>query len=370
MDVFTWNKNLETGIAAVDQQHQHMMEVINTFGNLLALNDVNSHATEELFDELVAYTKYHFSEEEKLMKAAGLEAQHLENHQRQHQGFIEEVSLMHDEIDCEDGCSGRNLFEFLINWLVYHILGTDKSMARQLAAIESGQQAEKAFKCGEKEAESSTELLLMALHNLFTQVSERNSKLVELNQTLEEKVEERTRALSEANQQLKELATTDALTDLPNRRHAIYMLQQLWQEAVEHHRPLACMMIDADGFKEINDNYGHDAGDIVLRELAKQLTYAVRTDDIVCRLGGDEFLILCPNTDQAGAFHVAQFTHARIAALSVPVPGGAWQGSISVGVGVRTALMKAPEDLIKAADQSVYAAKASGKNCVKNINAH
>jgi diguanylate cyclase (GGDEF)-like protein len=117
--------------------------------------------------------------------------------------------------------------------------------------------------------------------------------------------------------------------------------------------------------KEINDSYGHDAGDIVLRELSKQLKYFVRTDDIVCRLGGDEFLIICPRTDKEGLLYIAEWMHAQIAELTIPVPGGAWRGSISVGIAVKTSAMKEPEELIKAADNGVYAAKKAGKNCVK-----
>jgi len=186
-----------------------------------------------------------------------------------------------------------------------------------------------------------------------------------LNQNLELKIEERTQSLYAANQKLGELAATDVLTGLSNRRHALQMLQKLWEESVENGNSLACMMIDADRFKEINDNYGHDAGDIVLCELAKNLKYAVRTDDIVCRLGGDEFLIICPNTDEEGAMHIATLTHKQISALRVLVDGGAWQGSISVGVAEKTAAMKGVEDLIKAADRGVYAAKEAGKNCLK-----
>ena len=174
----------------------------------------------------------------------------------------------------------------------------------------------------------------------------------------------KTLELSEANQKLGELASTDVLTGLSNRRHAMQILEHLWAESIKNSTPLACMMIDADGFKEINDSYGHDAGDIVLRELAKELQYAVRTDDIVCRLGGDEFLIICPNTNEEGSMHIANITHSKISELTVEVAGGAWKGSISVGVAVKTDSMQTPGNLIKAADRGVYAAKKVGKNCV------
>jgi hemerythrin len=91
------------------------------------------------------------------------------------------------------------------------------------------------------------------------------------------------------------------------------------------------MMIDADSFKQINDTQGHDAGDSVLRALSKQLLHAVRNDDIVCRLGGDEFLIICAGTPLDGAMMLAESIREEVAALRVPAGAGEWVGSISVG---------------------------------------
>ncbi len=146
------------------------------------------------------------------------------------------------------------------------------------------------------------------------------------------------------------------------------MVQDVTQQSTQFevfNISLACMMIDADDFKQINDKFGHDAGDSVLRELAKELQYAVHTDDIACRLGGDEFLIILPNTDKQGAMNIAKNTHARIAIMKIKVNGGAWYGSISVGVAVKNNSMQNLEDLIKTADRGVYAAKKAGRNCVR-----
>jgi hemerythrin len=128
--------------------------------------------------------------------------------------------------------------------------------------------------------------------------------------------------------------------------------------------PLACLMIDADGFKVINDTHGHDAGDAVLRALSAQLQHAVRTDDIVCRLGGDEFLIICTGTPLSGALKLAEAVRSEVAALRVPAGAGVWRGSISIGVAARTDAMKGVDDLMKEADLGLYAAKRNGRNCV------
>lgn len=103
--------------------------------------------------------------------------------------------------------------------------------------------------------------------------------------------------------------------------------------------------------------------------LSRQLRYALRTDDVVCRLGGDEFLIICPATPLDGALQIAEATRQQIADMHVAVgDGGEWAGSISVGVAVRTADMQTPEDLIKAADEGVYLSKRKGRNRVEQGN--
>lgn len=368
MNVFEWDQNFETGIPEVDQQHHHLVDVINDFGLILSRNEVNSLAIEKVYGELLSYAQYHFDEEEELMARIGVDSQHIGQQEAEHRVFLQEVTTMRQQMLLAASYSGTDLFEFLINWFVFHVMGFDMSMARQIQAIQRGQSGVAAYQAEGRGVDKATGLLLQSVKNLLRQVSNRNKQLSELNRTLEARVEERTQALSEANQRLGEQALTDSLTGLSNRRHAMQILERLWAEAMQTGGALACMMIDADGFKEINDTHGHAAGDIVLRELAKHLKYAVRTDDIVCRLGGDEFLIILPKTDREGSIQVANHAHARISVLSVAVAGGVWQGSISVGVATKSAAMQQPEDLIKVADRGVYAAKAAGKNCVKIVD--
>jgi len=366
MESFHWDAHFETGLAEVDQQHHYLVDLINRFGDLLTqVATVSPGALEEVLNELAAYSQYHFKEEEGLMQRAGIDARHFDQHQLVHDSFLQEVTRLGQTV-LQRSEAAEPLLKFLIYWLACHILGTDQSMARQLRAIEAGQTPEAAYLDEKAVNEGVIEPLLNALNGLFHEISERNRDLLELNRTLETKVEERTRSLSEANRRLEEIALTDVLTGLPNRRHALARLAQAWAESSQDDAPLACMMIDADGFKQINDRYGHDAGDEVLRQLSRQLRYAVRTDDVVCRLGGDEFLIICPATAMDGAVQAAEATRLEIAGLHVAVgEGGEWAGSISVGVAVRTADMQDPEDLIKAADEGVYLAKRKGRNRVE-----
>jgi len=188
------------------------------------------------------------------------------------------------------------------------------------------------------------------------QLNRKNRALVDSNLKLEK-----------AYVALEKIASTDVLTGLHNRGFAMHALDRLWTESDPYPAVLACMMIDVDGFKQVNDAGGHDAGDLVLCELAKHLQYAVRTDDIVCRLGGDEFLIVGFVANRESLLSFARQVHTEIARLKVPFPGGFWNGSISVGVALRTSIMQRPTDLIKVADRGLYAAKDAGKNCVKIV---
>ncbi len=269
MESFHWDKHFVTGLAEVDDQHHHLVDVINQFGELLTRQEeAVFDDIEKVFGELAAYAKYHFTEEESLMVKVGIDPRHLAHHQHEHINFLQEVTQMHAGISPENTDKAKPLLKFLIYWLAYHILGSDQAMAKQIVAIQSGQTAVAAYLAEERMKEGAVEPLLHALNGLFRQVSERNRELLQLNQTLEARVAERTNELAIANRQMEEIALTDVLTGLPNRRHAMRCLGLAWEESIKLNTPLSCMMIDADGFKQINDNYGHDAGDEVLRQLS------------------------------------------------------------------------------------------------------
>ena len=125
---------------------------------------------------------------------------------------------MHKEISPDRPAATKHLLDFLTHWLAYHILGADQNMARQIKAIESGVDTQKAYEIEERDNSYATEPLLKALDGLFQQVSERNRELIKLNQSLEARVLERTRLLEKANQNLNVLARTDPLTSISNRR--------------------------------------------------------------------------------------------------------------------------------------------------------
>ncbi len=367
MESFQWNDNFVTGLVHVDQQHHHLVDMVNQLGSLLMEDKFELDPIEEIYQELADYSVYHFKEEEALMKQVGLDKRHIEHHIESHQGFLGEVVTLHANLSADNPQSIKHLLDFLTHWLAYHILGSDQNMARQIGYIRDGGNPEEAYNREEKEANSATEALLAALNGLFNQVSARNNELTKLNQSLEENVNQRTKELSDANRRLKELSLTDTLTGLPNRRHAMQRLASLWEESIKSGAPLLCMMIDADHFKEVNDNCGHDTGDIVLIELAKTLKDTFRTDDIVCRIGGDEFLVICPATKYEGGMQAAENVRKKVSELRVQTCAKPWHGSISVGVASRTAEIKSYQELIKIADKAVYSAKQDGKNCIRTV---
>lgn len=195
-------------------------------------------------------------------------------------------------------------------------------------------------------------------------------RFVRLYQDMERDREEGRRFESElaiANRRLQAAALTDVLTGFPNRRYAMDRMQQEWSASLRNKRPLACMVIDFDQFKQVNDSHGHDVGDAYLKQVSASLRGAVRAEDVVCRTGGDEFLVICPDTTLPAALTGAE--RLRRAVERIPVQAGALvlKASLSIGVAVREEAMANADALIKRADEGVYRAKHNGRNQVASL---
>lgn len=166
------------------------------------------------------------------------------------------------------------------------------------------------------------------------------------------------------NRRLLREALTDPLTTLPNRRYGLDRLSQEWSFASHSGLPMACLMIDIDHFKLVNDQFGHDMGDEVLRHLAEVLTQTVRKEDVVFRFGGEEFAVLCPATSLEAAVQLGERIRQAVAAAPF---GHAWQPfslTVSIGVAAFSSAQSGAEALIKQADEALYRAKESGRNRV------
>jgi len=163
-----------------------------------------------------------------------------------------------------------------------------------------------------------------------------------------------------------EAAVTDQLTGLHNRRYMTSQLEPLVARAVRGGEPVAALMLDIDHFKKINDSFGHDAGDEVLREFAVRLASNVRAVDLPCRYGGEEFVVIMPDTTLADAHRIAERIRLHVSGSPIRVAGGKEILTITISIGVAATLGEGdtPDALLKRADEAVYEAKASGRNKV------
>ncbi|HYD45742.1 MAG TPA: PleD family two-component system response regulator [Phenylobacterium sp.] len=163
-----------------------------------------------------------------------------------------------------------------------------------------------------------------------------------------------------------ELAVTDQLTGLHNRRYMTGQLDALVRRAQRGGDPVAALMVDIDHFKKINDTYGHDVGDEVLREFAARLASNVRAIDLPCRYGGEEFTVIMPDTRLADAERIAERIRLHVAGAPFRVAHGREILTVTISIGVAATLGETdtPEALLKRADAAVYEAKAAGRNRV------
>ena len=168
-----------------------------------------------------------------------------------------------------------------------------------------------------------------------------------------------------------ELSVIDQLTGLYNRRYMVGQIQQLMQRSVMGGKPVSVVMCDIDHFKSVNDTYGHDVGDEVLQEVASRLMENVRPMDVVCRPGGEEFLVIMPNTPGDLACAAGERIRRAVASQPFRVSGGRRDVTLTVSAGVATIRGHddTMADLLKRADTALYQAKSGGRNRVESIAA-
>ncbi|KAA5606159.1 diguanylate cyclase [Roseospira marina] len=175
----------------------------------------------------------------------------------------------------------------------------------------------------------------------------------------------RERALTEANAALERLAGEDPLTGSINRRRFMDAAGSELTRATRHRRPVSVALFDIDHFKAINDTRGHAAGDAALVALARLCREAVRASDLVARLGGEEFVVLLPETTLLHAVETAERLRAAIARLCVEHQGDTFSVTASVGVAQWAAPDESLDDLLRRSDDAMYRAKAGGRNRVE-----
>jgi len=220
---------------------------------------------------------------------------------------------------------------------------------------------------------------LLRIKKLQSELETTNGLLEAANAELSAKKEELSEAngkLSEANDKLWRISLTDGLTDIDNRRCLEDRLHEMWQHSMRLHEPIALIMCDIDKFKSVNDNFGHQAGDSVLKEVAQLLKGEAREIDRVGRYGGEEFLLILPGTVLDAAVTFAERLREKVDRHTFTYSGGTLTRTISCGVAAAPhPLVKDQEGLLRAADDALYVAKETGRNRVvrfdgADYNAH
>jgi len=169
------------------------------------------------------------------------------------------------------------------------------------------------------------------------------------------------KALLLQTEQLERLAITDELTGLQNRRCLKLVLDREQQRGIRHNLELSCLALDLDHFKRVNDTYGHDAGDMVLQEFSTILINSIRSSDSCFRVGGEEFIILLPETGAEGAWKTAEkirrsVEQEQFSKIKHPI-------TVSIGISITNAFQaKNTEELLHYADKALYIAKENGRN--------
>lgn len=194
------------------------------------------------------------------------------------------------------------------------------------------------------------------LHELIetkVELERRNTELEEANQKQ-----------AELNRKLEEMAFTDFLTGLPNRRFASDQLTRLWAASSRREASLSCIMVDVDHFKKFNDTMGHKCGDQVLAQVAQVVSSCVRLSDVAARFGGEEFIVICPDTSLEQAHLLAQRIRAAVANITTHYLEQPLSTTVSLGVVERREGMTDWSHMVALADDALYEAKNTGRNRV------
>ena len=376
LTTFVWDRCFETAIASVDDQHRRLVDLINLLADSFVVDAPGgAESIQAVFDQLVDYARNHFSDEEDLMRSEGLAPEYIERHCQAHRDFSTQLGLL---------WAARKtmreprelLLDFLVAWLGFHILGEDQAMATQIRAIRDGTTPALAYELlrAPRDLDRGTHALIDAVQSLYHTLSLQNRELAEANIHLEKRVAERTLELDTSNaalraayREMEELARIDGLLGIANRRHFEERLDLEWRRAFREKQPLALMMIDVDHFKRFNDQYGHQAGDSCLQAVAKKIAGAKRATDLLARYGGEELVVLLPNTSLAGAEQFARLTCAAVEGAAIAHVASPVANHVTVSIGVASLIPHDVEhspELIALADQALYAAKAGGRNQV------
>jgi diguanylate cyclase (GGDEF)-like protein len=167
---------------------------------------------------------------------------------------------------------------------------------------------------------------------------------------------------AELESNLRDVADTDPLTGVASRRHLFNMLELRVKEATRYRLDLSVLILDLDKFKSINDHYGHLAGDMVLQQVAAKCAELLRASDLIGRYGGEEFVIVCPDTDALHAANLAERIRSCVEKISLPCLAAERRITVSIGISSWVFSMDSLTELLESADSALYQAKKTGRN--------
>ncbi|WP_167373538.1 sensor domain-containing diguanylate cyclase [Shewanella bicestrii] len=247
-------------------------------------------------------------------------------------------------------------------WFVYRMsISMSLPLERLIAVTRAIQAGDQRVKFPKSNGLIEISFLIDAIQKMTFSLLSHEKSLVEMNQTLEHKVQERTKELESVNQELERLSRRDPLTDLHNRRSVAEHIDNEFTRLKHFGLSYAIMMVDIDHFKKVNDTYGHETGDMVLVEVARILSQAVRKADLVARYGGEEFLIILTGTESADALVMAEKIRATIEMTELTMVKHV---TASIGVSCVEQTDQSAYDVVRRADSALYLAKTTGRNKV------
>ena len=373
LKMFPWSDFFEVGVDEIDTQHGVLVNIINEICSCVFSTKNYEETMNGLFIKLIDYTKYHFESEEQYFKRNFIPENLLETHTKYHAELVSQVLILKDR--CDTG-SNRNanleeILTTLVIWLTNHILQEDMRLCMIVSNVDSGMSIDEAVRRADEEMHGSkgtvAKVMSAMMHVSGAGVLELRRE-IEFRRRLEEQLTEEISIRKDAEEKLKYLAHHDALTGLPNRRLFEELSSVALSFAKRSKYEQAILFIDIDGFKDVNDTLGHNAGDALLIMIAKRLEECVRESDIVARLGGDEFTIhLGIDCNANGAKTAAS---KIVESISMPFDLGKDIANVgaSVGISIYPNDAEDVETLVQNADAAMYVAKKSGKNAYKLFN--
>ncbi|OUR63636.1 hypothetical protein A9Q79_09860 [Methylophaga sp. 42_25_T18] len=473
IEIFPWNKNFETGLSVIDEQHKKLVQIINVLAVHLS-NPSEQTAINEVFDELAEYAAYHFETEEAVWHKFLPEDPLEEEHKHTHESFADDIENLKQQAQDEKSFEAvEHVLRFLIKYLVFHILEGDMYMAKVVEAVQSGINPRNAKEKANREMRQHTSVLVETILSMYEKlttmtlhltreidsrkkaeiklrlasnvventldaicITNSDKKIIEANpafyQTTQFEPEEvigrnigelkhglyeepltsqiekslltdehwsgivssrkkdgevmvewlslsavkndddnhhhyvavfsEITHLADRLSDMEHLAYHDALTGLPNRILLADRIEIAIANADRKKEFLAVCYVDLDGFKPVNDQLGHEAGDEVLKTIAQRLLKVLRSNDTVARVGGDEFVLLLGDLKKMDDYQELLDRVLIEVAKPMQLNNNAVTVTASIGVTIYPQDKSLVDDLIQHADRAMYQAKQAGKS--------